>query len=321
MTESGEHGIVVMYHYVRDREQKHETGLRPLWIDEFEYQLDWLSDRYTILTPEQIGAMCEGSYAPTRPYCILTFDDGTKDHAIEVTALLSRRELGGIFFVLTGPLVDQRLPNSHRLHVLLSRVSETSLWREVVNLVGGESRLGQPCAARRSYGYEDSDIRRRLKYGLNRFLSRQEADRVLGELIATYVGEESLLVKEWFVTEADLHQMQVAGMEIGSHGHCHEAISNLSQKSVENDIRQCHLILSDILGRSPRMFAYPFGGYGASQSIYNRCNSVFRELRYRGIFTYDRDNRPFPFRSKVAISHFGRVDCTELPPRTEGSLF
>ena len=163
-------GIILMYHYLRPRKQPCPAGIRPLWTDEFEAQLDWLGQRYDILDAERLAGMLRGEARPTRPWCVLTFDDGTQDHATVAAPLLAERGLCGFFFLLTGPWIDRRLPAAHRLHALLSRVEGESLWNTLQELVHAEAGageaprlLGQRAEAHRIYHYEDDLTRQRAE--------------------------------------------------------------------------------------------------------------------------------------------------------------
>ena len=81
--------LAVMYHYLRQRGEACPSGIRPMWVDEFEQQLDWMSERFEILDGAGLEAVLQGEYRPRRPGCVLSFDDGTKDHA-EVAAPILR---------------------------------------------------------------------------------------------------------------------------------------------------------------------------------------------------------------------------------------
>src|SRR5438477_12798539 len=93
-----------MYHYVWRDDEPAPRGIRPLLASEFEDQLDWLEERYDIVQPDEFLEILRRGDCSQRPPCLLTFDDGTKDHARVVTPILARRGLGGLFFVLTWPI-------------------------------------------------------------------------------------------------------------------------------------------------------------------------------------------------------------------------
>ena len=332
--------LAVMYHYLRPRGEACPSGIRPMWVDEFEEQLDWLAERFEILDGARFGAMLKGEYRPRRPGCVLTFDDGTKDHATVATPILARRGLAGFFFLLTGPWLDRRLPAAHRVHVLLSRVAPEKLWKDLVEVARGHAVsqqvgsalrtgagaavrgadptgafLGEESEARRIYHYEDDVNRMRIKYAINFALPEALADRIAGELLARHVGDEGKLADEWFVTREEARRMAGAGMVLGTHGRNHLAIGRLSPEAAEAKIRQCHGTLSGVLPEPPRWYAYPFGGTGAQEATLRRADGVLKELGYAGVFIYDGGQSPWLNVDGKGFTRINRLDCIRLPPR------
>jgi len=58
-------GLVVMYHYVRPDDSPIPGGVRPLLASEFEVQLDWLCDRYDVVSaPEFLNRTTGGIRRP-----------------------------------------------------------------------------------------------------------------------------------------------------------------------------------------------------------------------------------------------------------------
>jgi peptidoglycan/xylan/chitin deacetylase (PgdA/CDA1 family) len=51
------------------------------------------------------------------------------------------------------------------------------------------------------------------------------------------------------------------GVEFGSHGHTHTALTSLSSRKLEIELRQSRDILSDITGKPVRSIGYPFGRF------------------------------------------------------------
>ena len=61
--------MLVTYHYVFEPDTA-PAGIRPLYVDEFELQLDWLAEHYRILHPDEFP---QRAYDPAQPACVLTF--------------------------------------------------------------------------------------------------------------------------------------------------------------------------------------------------------------------------------------------------------
>ena len=90
----------ITYHYVRPD----TLGLphfRYLHIDDFRQQLDRFVANDDLVEREVFFRALESGAAPARG-CVLTFDDGFKDHFDFVLPALEARGLWGIFYVPTG---------------------------------------------------------------------------------------------------------------------------------------------------------------------------------------------------------------------------
>ncbi len=61
----------------------------------------------------------------------------------------------------------------------------------------------------------------------------------------------------------DIEQLAEEGVEIGSHGRNHRALTPLDQAELEYEVRSSKAELEDILGREVRNFSYPFGDWDA----------------------------------------------------------
>src|SRR5260221_3849592 len=162
-------GLVVMYHYVRPDGATIPGGIRPMLTGEFERQLDWLERHYSIVRPHEFEGWIAGEGSLAKPPCLLTFDDGTRDHAEVVTPILQSRGLGGVFFVLSGPAEDGMMPLTHAVHWLLGQPDAVT-WelfeRYAHERLGGAAALGDPIEAKRIYHYEP-ELRARIKYAAN----------------------------------------------------------------------------------------------------------------------------------------------------------
>src|SRR5687768_17563752 len=119
---------VMMYHYIRDRGDAVEagSGILGMTVQAFEAQLDELSQQHTFVTwPDVHMALQEHKPLPSSA-CLLTFDDGVRDHYINVFKILHDRKLSGLFFVLDRR-ENERLILAHKIHFLLAKLGLTRL--------------------------------------------------------------------------------------------------------------------------------------------------------------------------------------------------
>jgi peptidoglycan/xylan/chitin deacetylase (PgdA/CDA1 family) len=305
------HPLVVMYHYVWPDGDAVPAGIRPLLVSEFAAQLDWLEERYEIVGAERfLERMGEES---SRPPCLLTFDDATRDHARVVTPLLSQRSLSGVFLALAWPARDRRMPLTHAIHWLLSQ-GEQPVWemmrRFAVDQLGDASHLGDAEQARRVYYYE-TPLRARIKYAANMALPPDVTERLVGKAVADAGRTMEQLAGEWFASADELVQMHRAGMTIGMHGVSHRTLQALGGEGIGREIAECSAWLTGLLGERPGWFACPFGGSGAAREATAAMDQALRDKGVQAAVTAEKavvgagcDRLRIP-----------RLDAIDLPPR------
>src|SRR6266550_2179500 len=87
--------MVVMYHYVRNLPGTRFPRIKGLLTANFRQQVARLSEHYEMATLESALAFLAGEYQPARDLCLLTFDDGLKDHYTDVLPILSEQKIQG----------------------------------------------------------------------------------------------------------------------------------------------------------------------------------------------------------------------------------
>ena len=84
---------IIMYHYVREIKNSKYPDIKGLEISGFIRQLEYLIKEYTIICADQLIAYLNGDIKnlPKKP-CLLTFDDGYKDHINYVLPELKKKK-------------------------------------------------------------------------------------------------------------------------------------------------------------------------------------------------------------------------------------
>ncbi len=302
-----------MYHYVWPDTRPVPGGIRPLLASEFEAQLDWLSERYEITDPDVfLRRVAEGNWT-AKPPCLLTFDDGTRDHAEVVAPILARRNLSGLFFILTWPLELGRMPLTHAVHWLLGQ-DERAVWEAFEHYaaenLGGVQALGAESEARKIYHYETS-LRGRIKFAANMALAPDDAEKIVGAALAAAGQDERDLASQWFASADQVAAMQKSGMAIGLHGVSHRSLQALGGQGMAGEIRHASAYMKKVTGRPPRWWACPFGGSGADERAHEEMRAALREVGISAAVTTDVKFVPAHC-DPLAVP---RLDCIDLPPR------
>ena len=85
---------------------------------------------------------------------------------------------------------------------------------------------------------------------------------------------------------AELRRLETAGVEIGNHTMSHPCLDTCDDATVVAEVDDAHRILTDILGKPPRAFAYPNGNWDP------RAEAVLQDLDYQAAFRFDHRHNP-----------------------------
>ena len=105
---------IIMYHYVRDLPRTRFPEFKGLLTSQFEGQLDYITQHYTVCGVQQVIATTRGEGELPSNACILTFDDGFIDHYVTVFPMLEERGIIGSFYPSAKAVEECRLLNTHK---------------------------------------------------------------------------------------------------------------------------------------------------------------------------------------------------------------
>jgi peptidoglycan/xylan/chitin deacetylase (PgdA/CDA1 family) len=255
--------IAVMYHYIRDFPRTRFPRLNGLTIDAFRDQLDVLSDRFELATLESGLAFLAGRYQPDRDLCLLTFDDGLKEHFATVTPMLAERGIHGLFFISTACLEEGRVPAVHKNHFLMAAIDFEEYRRAVLDelrlISPGTSIDVDPAKVSATYRWDAPDVAA-FKYLLNFCVTESVREQILDRLFEKFLGAETKFASELYVSWNEARLMQDAGMVIGGHSHRHTALALLDDAECTRDLETCTNLVHRYL--KPQLhwpFSFPYG--------------------------------------------------------------
>jgi peptidoglycan/xylan/chitin deacetylase (PgdA/CDA1 family) len=249
----------IMYHYVRPAPEQ-LPYFRYLHIDDFARQLDWFARHDRFLSREEFDVARETG--EVRDGVVLTFDDGLADHYTYILPLLVERGLFGIFYVCTAPLERRKLLDVHRIHLLLGRLGGEVALRRLSECLDGAMLSDTHVKDFReaTYSSQDNDhATTAFKRILNYLISYEHRERVLDQLFAQEFGHEGL-AQDFYLSAAQIREMDRLGMVMGSHGVNHYVFSKLPVESQREEITGSFASLARLLGKPVTTFCYPYGG-------------------------------------------------------------
>ncbi len=243
--------LVAMYHYVRPANSDGVTGVTPAV---FEDQVRRIADHYRPVTVEEYVA----THATASGMALITFDDAVSDQFDYAFPILEQLGVPSVVFAPMRPYSDEPdgWTTQHLLHALAQELGWAELDRRVVARIG-ETTIDLD-EMNRLYHYEVPE-KRRLKYTLAFALPQPEV-RVLLADVNTEVG---LAPEDWFMSAAELREIQSAGHAIGGHGFDHAAYATLTPKDQAADMHRALETMSHVCGAMARPVAFPFGSFTA----------------------------------------------------------
>lgn len=303
---------VVMYHYVRNLPATKYPRLKGMLLDDFHAQVKALSQIYEMATLESAIEFLQGNYKPTRSLCLLTFDDGFKEHYSEVAPLLAERRIQGIFFLITNCIEEHKVASVHMNHFLMASMDWSTYQREFLKslqLADGEApfRRVDPQKAVRTYPWDTREVAI-FKYFFNFVVSQKARDRAVKKLFEAHLGSEATFSRELYLDWREAREMQRMGMLIGGHSHRHQPLAHLRRLELRLDLERCRCLLDKHL--YPQMdwpFSYP---YGKGDSYSERTVNELKLLEFDCSFSTEVGSN-VPSCDLFALR---RIDCKLAPP-------
>jgi len=289
--------LAIMYHYVREPEEW--KGSVPISPKAFEQQIDRLSKTHEFVLPDDINKKT------SKPKCLLTFDDATKDQYEIAFDLMNRKGIPGYFTVMSGPLTEKEVPVFHLVHAALSLFEENILWDEL-RLHLTEKDILTLDSSHVIYAYEPSHLRRYIKYSLNFILNSEQSKLFLEKMVYAQYGSKQKFIDAMYIDVEEFQKMKQAGMTLGVHCVHHTPFDGNAEEYYQKEIVPCAEFIQEQLHIKPRWYTPPFGG-GEKKMLMMECmEDILRKDGYQGAFTTLKGTIDDP-----SAFWFKRFDCND----------
>ena len=254
---------VMMYHYIRDPGDAAEadSGILGMSVKDFEAQLDELSKQHTFVTWLDVCMALQEDKPLPGSACLLTFDDGVRDHYLNAFKILQVRNLSGLFFILDRS-ESKGLSLAHKIHFLLAKLGSAGLREAIWEKLNSLERERFAHAEKHyKLKYPPISIEGRinlLKAILQRDLSA-DVDMLLSDLFEKHVGSENETARSYYLNTDQIREMSTAGMHFGGHTRSHPWFDWIDPEARAIEIKASAKWLHQFEPR-PWAFAYPYGG-------------------------------------------------------------
>ena len=263
MTSAVSRLVTVMYHYVRDAKHTQFPDIKAVSVADFRRQVAEVKRSFETPPLEACIEFLEGRWTPNRDICILTFDDGLREHYDTVAHILAEANVPGAFFLPTAAIEDHEVLAVHMNHFLLASLGAAELTKHI-DKAAHETGIALPTAppdfdaVRKVYRWDDAETAR-LKYLVNHRLAPDISEALLRLVFAEVLGPPEQFAHSLYVDWTKAAAMQAAGFAVGGHTHRHKALSALDEEQQRRDLERSTTVLSARLGAGQRAFAYPYG--------------------------------------------------------------
>ena len=239
-------------------------------LELFDQQLDVMTKKYQFVLGNDLLAL-KNDGAAQENQIWLTFDDGYRDCIDYVLPSLLKRKATGTFYIPTEAIFERKLLDVNKIHILLSGRATP---KEIVKLAGQYfSEMGLQDILEisfdelfASYGvanlWNDSETEF-IKKLFQKIIPTDIRKKFLADVFNQLVERsESSWVDEFYLTPDDVHTLVESGMEVGSHGHSHEWLAEMTIDGQREELMKSFALLDNAVNNGKaRSMCCPFGSY------------------------------------------------------------
>ena len=264
---------IVMYHYVRPLKKSLYPEIKGLELEVFLKQIKYFQKNFRILTVDQIfDSINENRTIPDNSI-LLTFDDGFKDHYLNVFPFLKEKNIQGLFFPPGKIIEEDFLLDVHKIHFILASCNNyQKIIQEIFkiihqnedeyNLERPESYYAKLAIPNRFDSKEIIFIKRILQKGLPRSVRTKFTNYLFERFVKQ---NQKTFAENLYLSLEEIHEMTEGGMYFGSHGYDHEWLTELSPLELEKEMVKSIKFYSRLKqSYNEIIFCYPYGDYNTS---------------------------------------------------------
>tara|TARA_B100001250_G_scaffold149451_1_gene128052 strand:- start:50310 stop:51248 length:939 start_codon:yes stop_codon:yes gene_type:complete len=280
----------IMYHYVRPFNKEYPF-LKNLDLYDFKKQLDYFEKKYGIINREEfLFYFKNGDVKNIKKGIVLTFDDGLSCHYDYVFPELKKRNLWGIFYVSTLPLVKKKLLDVHRTHVILGKNNSKEVYNYLKKIITEDMFDKEKFEEFKKFTYSNQindNYSLLVKRITNYYLSHKHREKILDKLVKKFIKGKEEIIKNYYLNNSQIKEMHEDGMTIGSHTVNHQVMSRLKYLDQKYEIEESFNQIKNIIGEfNPKTFCYPYGGF---HSFTNETEKIL--IKNKSMFSFNVEQR------------------------------
>ena len=264
-----------MYHYIRPIKDSPYPLIKGLELEEFKAQLNFLEKNYKIITMEALIKFVKKDISLPKNSCLLTFDDGYKDHYLYVFPELKKRGIQGSFFPAPKTILEKKILDVNKIHFILAKEKNTNLLIDNIKKLIDDYKQKDDRKKISSFGdyWKKNVVASRwdskeivfIKRILQNALPEKIRSKICNSLFDLYIKKnQEEFASELYVTSDELKEMINSNMYVGNHSYQHLWLNTLSKNLQEQEIEKSLNYLNKI-GASTIdwVMNYPYGAYNS----------------------------------------------------------
>jgi peptidoglycan/xylan/chitin deacetylase (PgdA/CDA1 family) len=261
---------ILMYHYVRPNGMRMSERHHVLDLDLFDQQLDVMAKKYEFILGNDLLALDNDASALENKIW-LTFDDGYRDCIDYVLPSFLEKGVIGTFYIPTEAIFERKLLDVNKIHILLSSRATP---KEIVRIAGElYSELSLEADLEISFDelFARHGVANLWNDGETEFIKKLFQKLLPTEIRKKYLTNvfdqfsersESSWVDEFYMTPDDVQTLIDNGMEVGSHGHSHEWLAEMTVDRQHDELTKSFAHLDSVVNDGKvRSMCCPFGSY------------------------------------------------------------
>ncbi len=244
---NGDGVCVLAFHRILPDEEFTECNSLPGVVmreSTFAALLEYLQEHFRFIQLDDLGA---ADPAPSRPRCLITFDDGWRDNYTRAYPWLRRYGVPAAIFLATGFIGQKECFWAERLVKAWKEPAERAKILEVAAQVLPEAARTQDLSTLVEY----------LKH-----MSHRERQLFLDPLNAR-LASDAPDARDEMLTWDEIIEMSHDGITFGAHTVTHPLLTHEDDEAVDRELRTSRQVVEKAVNKPARAFAYPNGDWDA----------------------------------------------------------
>jgi len=293
---------VVMYHYVRNSAYSKFRNLKFLSLDNFKKQLNYLEQNFNIIDPHTL--FNSNNQLPLNS-CLLTFDDGYKDHIKFVYPELKKRKIKAIFFPVGSTIFEKKILETNLIQIIISRTKNSKNLLQIIKSLCLNFSISEYEFLKLIKKIKDKKnpknrfdekniviIKKLLQFGIPSKIRTKIINILFKKMIKLSINS---LWKNYYLSKDDIKKLLDNQMLIGAHTYNHIWLGSSSIKEQEKEIELSTEFLDYFnINKNCRVFCYPFGSYN------NNTIQILKKNKFK--FAFNTKNEKADIKKKFEIS-------------------